>query len=86
MLEAVIIQHKDPKGSILICKPPAQSNKYQLSVVTTIETMNSGFTTFAATTLVSTSINHHLTLVTQDSHMSHMPKVWLMNETFDKVV
>ena len=54
--------------------------------MTTIETMNSGFTTFAATTLVSTSINHHLTLVTQDSHMSHMPKVWLMNETFDQVL
>ena len=48
--------------------------------------MNSGFTTFAATTLVSTSINHHLTIVTQDSQMSHMPKVWLMNPTFDEVL
>ena len=86
VMEAVLIQHKDPKGTILICKPPAQSTRYEVKVVNKLETMNTTFTTFAATTLISASINNHLTIVTQDERMSHMPKVWLMNQTCDEVL
>ena len=86
VMEAVLIQHKDPKGTILICKPPSQSNRYELKVVSRIETMNASFTTFAATALVSPSITTHLAIVTQDDYSSHSPKIWLMNQTCDQVI
>ena len=48
--------------------------------------MNTSFTTFAATTLISESINNHLAIVTQDDQKTWMPKVWLMNQACDDVL
>ena len=57
-----------------------------MTVVKTIETMCNSFTTFAATSLISSNITNHLAIVTQDSYYSHMPKVWLMNQTCDEIL
>ena len=33
VLEAVLVQYKDMEGSIFVCRPPTQANRYTLDVV-----------------------------------------------------
>jgi len=61
VLQAIIIQFKDQKGSLVIYQ---MSKKYEFTVIMAIETFNSGFTLFVATTLIDELENNYITLVT----------------------
>lgn len=86
VLEAVLIQYKDDVGSIFLCKPPSQANRYMLETVIQIKTMSASFTTFAADTVVSSTANNHILLVTSCPDFPHKPKMHLLSERCDAVI
>lgn len=53
ILQAVLIQYKDLQGSIFVCKPPSQANRYSLEQVMQIKTMSTSFCTFGAEIIFS---------------------------------
>jgi hypothetical protein len=66
ILHAVLIQYKDMKGTLIVCKFPEKRNGYKLEKFFEVETMAAGFTTFAATSLVAQDYKNHITLVTMN--------------------
>ena len=86
VLEAVLIQYKDNDGSIFLCKPPNQGNRYQLEVVIQIRTMSASFTTFAADMVCSQEGNNHILIVTCCPEFPHKPKMSVLSPACDAVI
>jgi hypothetical protein len=61
-----MIQFKNGKGSIVLCKMPEKRSDFKLEVVYTCETLCSNFTQFAVTSLVADDGCAHIALFTTD--------------------
>lgn len=48
---AVLVQHKDLKGTILVMQPPNPKANYNMAIVSKIETLSVSFTTFSSSLL-----------------------------------
>jgi hypothetical protein len=61
VLQAIIVQFKDQKGSLVVYQ---LSKEFVFTEVLAIQTFSTGFTLFAATTLIDDDENNYITLVT----------------------
>ena len=74
-LQAVLIQYKDMEGSIFICKPPNQANRYSLEQVLQIKTMSTSFTTFSSDVVFSEQGLGHILIAHCCPDFPHKPKL-----------
>lgn len=93
------MQYKDKYGTIAILKyqnlglkessTENSLNKHELKVVTKVETLFIGFTTFATTIMTKVTKKaymDHLCLITPCNNRPYFPKIWVLNLQAEKVV
>ena len=86
---ALMAQYKDAMGTIFIIKVwTAASGKFEMKVMSKVQTLSRTFTTFVSLILPANGaefIEEHIALVTADSDRPNFPRVSVLNLSADQV-
>ena len=86
---ALLAQYKDAMGTIFIIKMwTTASGKFEMKVMSKVQTLNRTFTTFVSLVLPANGVEFvedHIAIVTPDSDRPNFPRVSVLNLTADQV-
>jgi hypothetical protein len=79
---AILVQYKDPQGTIFIMKPPDPKKEFAMEVVFKVETLVQSFTTFASTVIDRPSTHaENIMFCTPQFDRMHTPRLFVLNST-----